>query len=194
MFFNLKHTLAAAGLAAVVALGGCTPADDRAADTLSTDSASAAGTAAAPMTFSAEVRDAAGLTLGSLAVTEAEGGVSLSGMLHGVAPGEHAIHIHSVGACEGPDFESAGGHWNPGNREHGTDNPNGPHAGDLSNITVGADSMVSIQQVTPGGMLQGDNGLIDADGAAIVIHQDVDDNRTDPAGNSGDRIACGVLG
>ncbi len=194
MYFSLKHTISAAGLAAVVALAGCTPAGDRAADTLSTDSASAAATTAAPATFSAEVRDAAGQTLGSLAVTEGEGGVSLSGMLHGVAPGEHAIHIHMVGSCEGPDFASAGDHWNPGNREHGTDNPNGPHAGDLSNITVGPDSMVSIQQVTPGGMLQGDNGLIDADGAAIVIHQDVDDNRTDPAGNSGDRIACGVLG
>ncbi len=194
MFFTSRHAFSAAAIAAIVAVAGCTPADNRAADTLATDGASAAATAAAPATFSAEVRDARGVTLGSLAVTEGEGGVSLSGMLHGVAPGEHAIHIHTAGSCEGPDFASAGDHWNPENREHGTDNPKGPHAGDLSNLTVGADSMATIQQVTPGGMLQGENGVMDADGAAVVVHQGADDYRTDPSGNSGDRIACGVLG
>ncbi|HEU4799133.1 MAG TPA: superoxide dismutase family protein [Gemmatimonadales bacterium] len=191
MHSMLKHTVA---LAAIAALASCTPAGDRAADTLATDSASAAATAPVTATATAEVQDAAGNTLGNLIVTEVEGGVSLSGMLHGVTPGEHGIHIHAVGSCEGPDFASAGDHWNPDNRQHGTDNPDGPHAGDLANITVGADSMVSLQQVTPGGMLQGDSGLLDADGAAVVIHASADDYRTDPSGNSGDRIACGVLG
>ena len=99
-----------------------------------------------------------------------------------------------MGSCEAPDFGSAGGHWNPTNRQHGTDNPDGPHAGDLSNITVGSDSMATLEQVTPGGMLQGESGLLDADGASVVIHETADDYRTDPSGNSGDRIACGVLG
>lgn len=187
----LKHTVA---LAAIAALASCTPADNRAADTLATDSATAAATAPVTATASAEVRDAAGNTLGSLIVSEAEGGVSLSGMLHGVTPGEHAIHIHTVGSCEAPNFASAGDHWNPANRQHGTDNPDGPHAGDLSNITVGPDSMATLEQVTPGGMLQGDSGLLDADGASVVIHETADDYRTDPSGNSGDRVACGVLG
>jgi Cu-Zn family superoxide dismutase len=187
----LKHTVA---LAAIAALASCTSADNRATDTLATDSASAAATAPVTATATAAVRDAAGKVLGSLLATEVEGGVSLSGMLHGVTPGEHGIHIHAVGSCEGPDFASAGDHWNPGNRQHGANNPGGPHAGDLVNITVGADSMATLQQVTPGGMLQGDGGLLDADGAAIVIHETVDDYRTDPSGNSGDRIACGVLG
>ena len=187
----LKHTIA---FTAIAALAGCTSADNRAADTLATDSASAAATAPVVATGTAEVRDAAGQALGSLIVTEVEGGVSLSGMLHGVAPGEHGIHIHAVGSCEGPDFASAGDHWNPDTRQHGSDNPDGPHAGDLANVTVGADSMATIQQVTTGGMLLGDGGLLDADGAAVVIHADADDYRTDPSGNSGDRIACGVLG
>lgn len=185
----LKHTIA---LAALATLASCTSADNRAADTLATDSESAAATA--PVTATAEMQDAAGNTLGSVTVTEVAGGISLSGMLHGVTPGEHGIHIHTVGSCEGPDFTSAGGHWNPDNRQHGTENPEGPHAGDLTNITVGADSMATLQQVTPGGVLQGNSGLLDADGAAVVIHASADDYRTDPSGNSGDRVACGVLG
>lgn len=191
MHGSLKHTMA---IAAIAALASCTSADNRAADTLATDSATAAATAPVTATASAEVRDAAGVVLGTLIVSDAGGGVSLSGMLHGVTPGEHAIHIHTVGSCEAPDFASAGGHWNPTNRQHGTDNPDGPHAGDLSNITVGSDSMATLEQVTPGGMLQGESGLLDADGASVVIHETADDYRTDPSGNSGDRIACGVLG
>ena len=191
MYSMLKHAVT---LAAIAALASCTPADNRAADTLATDSATAAATASATAPASAEVRDAAGNALGSLIVSDAEGGVSLSGMLHGVTPGEHAIHIHTVGSCEAPDFASAGDHWNPANRQHGTDNPDGPHAGDLSNITVGPDSMATLEQVTPGGMLQGESGLLDADGASVVIHETADDYRTDPSGNSGNRIACGILG
>ena len=98
-----------------------------------------------------------------------------------------------VGACE-PPFTTAGAHFNPTNRKHGADNPEGPHVGDLGNIEVGADSSVNVQVSAAGGMLRGESGLLDADGASIIVHATADDNRTDPSGNSGARVACGRIG
>jgi superoxide dismutase, Cu-Zn family len=140
---------------------------------------------------SVAVRDASGRELGTLAIDETPSGLAVTGSLVGLAPGEHGIHFHTTGKCEAP-FESAGGHWNPANRQHGATNPQGPHLGDLSNITVGADSTATVSVTSPGGTLRGANALLDADGAALVIHAAADDNRTDPSGNSGARIACGV--
>ena len=97
-----------------------------------------------------------------------------------------------VGQCA-PPFESAGPHWNPTNRQHGAQNAQGPHFGDLGNIKVGPDSSVNFAMRAPGGALKGDGGLLDADGASIVVHATLDDEKTDPAGNSGARIACGVV-
>jgi Cu-Zn family superoxide dismutase len=148
--------------------------------------------AAAGGSVTAAVRDASGRSLGTLTITETASGIAASGRLTGLPSGEHAIHIHTVGRCD-PPFASAGGHWNPTNRQHGTQNPQGPHFGDLPNIKVGTDSSVTVQATTPGGTLRGNNALLDADGAAVVIHAKPDDYRTDPAGNAGDRIACGVI-
>jgi Cu-Zn family superoxide dismutase len=141
---------------------------------------------------SATIRDAAGRSLGTLTLTEGAQGVTLSGRLVGLPPGPHAIHIHGTGRCE-PPFETAGAHWNPMNRQHGTQNPQGPHFGDLPNLAVATDSTVTVQATTPGGTLRGSNGLFDVDTAAVVVHVQADDYRTDPAGNAGDRIACGVV-
>ena len=104
----------------------------------------------------------------------------------GLAPGVHGIHLHAVGRCEGPDFKSAGPHWNPAGKQHGHDNPLGAHLGDLPNLTVGADG-----RGTASFSVQGD--IADADGTSLVIHAKPDDYKTDPSGNSGDRIACAVL-
>lgn len=104
----------------------------------------------------------------------------------GLAPGVHGIHLHSVGKCEGPDFKSAGAHWNPSGREHGLANPEGAHLGDLPNLIVAADGTASAVLHVAGDM-------DDADGTALVIHADPDDNKTDPGGNSGARVACAVL-
>jgi superoxide dismutase, Cu-Zn family len=139
------------------------------------------------------VRDASGRELGTLAIDNTASGLVVTGSLVGLPPGEHGIHFHTTGKCEAP-FESAGGHWNPANRQHGAANPQGPHLGDLSNITVGDDSTANVAVTSPGGTLSGTNGLLDTDGAALVIHAGPDDNRTDPSGNSGARIACGVAG
>lgn len=141
----------------------------------------------------AVMHDAAGRTLGTLTLVDGSQGIIVSGRLTGLAPGEHGFHLHAVGKCDPPGFTTAGGHWNPTNREHGTMNPNGPHYGDLPTITVGGDSAVTIMATSPGGSLRGANALLDADGAAVVIHAVADDNKTNPAGNAGARIACGVV-
>ncbi|MEP6617948.1 MAG: superoxide dismutase family protein [bacterium] len=141
---------------------------------------------------SASVHDAAGRELGILTVSESDGGLLTSGVLRGLAPGTHGIHIHATGQCTAP-FATAGGHWNPAVHQHGFDNPQGPHAGDMQNIVVGVDSAAAINVKTRSGTLRGPNGLLDADGAAIVVHAGPDDYKTDPAGNSGARVACGVI-
>lgn len=150
-----------------------------------------AGSSSAP-DATAVVRDGTGRELGTLTVSEAGTGLLVTGTLRGVAPGPHGIHIHTVGRCE-PPFQTAGGHWNPSARLHGFDNPQGPHAGDMQNVTVGSDSSVSVRVNTPVGTLRGSPALLDADGASIVVHAVADDYRTDPAGNSGARVACGVV-
>lgn len=139
------------------------------------------------------VRDASGRELGNLAIDETPSGLAVTGSLLGLAPGDHGVHFHMVGKCEAP-FETAGGHWNPTTKQHGSANPQGPHLGDLTSITVGSDSTANVSLMSPGGTLRGTNALLDADGASFVIHADADDNRTDPSGNSGARIACGVAG
>lgn len=140
----------------------------------------------------ATMRDESGRELGTLALTDTANGISIAGTLRGLPPGEHGFHLHTTGSCT-PAFEAAGGHWNPTGRQHGRDNADGPHLGDLANITVLADSSVRIAAVTPGGSINGENALLDADGAAVVIHAGPDDYRSDPAGDSGGRLACGVV-
>lgn len=112
-----------------------------------------------------------------------------------MAPGTYAAHIHTTGRCDAPTFETAGGHWNPTGRQHGSQNPQGQHLGDLPNVTIGDSRHGQIEFRVPNASVEGGaNPLLDADGAAVVIHAGPDDYRTDPSGNSGDRIACGVLG
>lgn len=191
----MRATLIITACALVVA--GCgpketTPVVDSAAAAESAKAA-AANAAPAPMGATAAVMDAAGHELGSLSIADGSGGISVSGTLKGLAPGDHGIHIHMTGTCEGPAFTTAGGHWNPTTKMHGTDNPAGPHFGDMMNITVGADSTATVQLTSIGGTLHAADMLMDADGASIVVHAKADDYKTDPSGNSGDRIACGVV-
>ena len=127
--------------------------------------------------------------LGTATVRPDERGLLVDVRISGLTPGNHGIHIHTTGRCEGPDFASAGGHWNPAMRQHGSANPAGPHHGDLPNILIGADGRGTLSARLPGSIDQ----LRDADGAAIILHAAADDLRSDPAGNSGARIACGVL-
>lgn len=120
------------------------------------------------------------------------GGVSIAVTVNGMTPGAHGYHMHTVGRCEAPKFESAGGHLNPDNRRHGTLAAGGAHLGDLPNLQVGSDGTGRSTEIVAGG----DAALVsifDGDGTAVIVHAQPDDYRTDPSGNSGDRIACGVL-
>ena len=133
--------------------------------------------------------------IGEVSLKETESGVELSAIANSLPPGVHGIHIHEVGKCEAPSFESAGAHFNPTQKKHGIENPAGPHAGDLPNITVDDEGEVQLNFVTPEFTLKkGEkNSLFDMDGSSIIIHEKADDYKTDPSGNSGARIACGVI-
>lgn len=144
----------------------------------------------------AVIRAANGHIVARARLTQETEGLRLAVTATGGLPeGVHGIHIHTTGQCEGPGFATAGGHWNPTAHQHGTLNPQGPHMGDLPNLAVDRRGHGSMEATIAGGMLQGGaNPLLDGDGAAIVIHAGSDDYRSDPAGNSGARIACGVIG
>ena len=140
------------------------------------------------------VRDAYGQLVTTLTLSDAGNGVVVTGTLTGVDPGAHAIHFHEKGECE-PPFETAGGHFNPTDKKHGILNPDGHHAGDMPNIVMPDEGEGIIQIFAEGLTLaEGEEGsLRDDDGTAIVIHAGPDDYKTDPSGDSGGRIACGVV-
>jgi superoxide dismutase, Cu-Zn family len=140
-----------------------------------------------------EVKDGQGKDVGSVVIWDQGAGVALEVNVHDLTPGEHGIHFHQVSRCEGPDFKSAGGHFNPESKKHGFDNPDGHHAGDMKNVTVGANGKVKTRLEDADVTLKDGPHSLLTNGAAIVIHAKADDYKTDPSGNSGDRIACGVI-
>ena len=142
---------------------------------------------------SAMLKDASGKEVGTAIFSTTPSGALLDLNLTAAQPGVHAIHVHAVGKCEPPDFKSAGPHFNPDQTKHGIMSPEGPHAGDLPNIHVPADGKLEVEFLDPVVTLSQESALLDADGSSIVIHAGPDDYKTDPAGNSGDRIACGVI-
>jgi len=150
----------------------------------------------APASVTAELKNAQGQVVGyATLITIESGAVSVQVNVTGLATavGKHGIHLHAVGSCT-PDFKAAGGHFNPAAAKHGLDSPQGPHAGDLPNIVFSTDGSASYEAVTDRITLgPGERSIFDADGTALVIHAGPDDQKTDPTGNSGDRIACGVL-
>ena len=141
-----------------------------------------------------ELKDAQGKSVGSIIVMPKASGVGLKFHLHDLPPGEHGIHFHQNPKCDAPDFKSAGPHFNPDSKKHGLESPEGHHAGDMLNLTVDAngkaDGTLEDKDVTLG---DGAHSIFSNGGTAIVIHAKADDMKTDPSGNSGDRIACGVI-
>lgn len=154
----------------------------------------AAGETAEMATATATMMGADGAEHGTVTLEQTPNGVLLTAELTGVPAGVHGFHVHETGACE-PPFQSAGGHFNPTDANHGFLDEGGPHAGDMPNIHVPEPGDLMIEVLNPMISLnEGDEGyLMDEDGSAILIHAGGDDYRTDPAGDSGDRIACGVI-
>jgi Cu-Zn family superoxide dismutase len=147
-----------------------------------------------PLTATTQLLGPNGELHGTATLTQLTGATAVHAHVEGLPPGTYAIHLHSVGSCEGPKFTSAGGHFNPTMMKHGKDNPMGPHLGDLPNVVVGANGTGTLDYTVAGLQLVGGPApLLDADGAAVVVHAGPDDYKTDPSGNSGDRIACGSL-
>ena len=144
----------------------------------------------AQATASANLVDANNKPVGTAKLTQTPHGLLISVDLHDLKPGTHAIHLHETGKCEGPAFKTAGGHFNPAKKEHGFMSAGGAHAGDMPNLDVPAGGAVKAELFAPDATL---DALIDADGGAIVVHAKADDYKSQPAGDAGDRVACGVV-
>lgn len=184
-----KIMIPAAMLTLGLAACGSPDSTEQAADGTEIDTAAMADTDT-PMQAVALLQTADGESVGTATATATDGGVQIALEVHGLEPGQRGVHVHTTGRCEPPTFESAGGHWNPTERQHGLESEAGQHAGDMPNLTVAADGTGTLEYQLVGGTFE---GLLDADGTAFVVHAGPDDQVTDPSGNSGDRIACGVF-
>jgi superoxide dismutase, Cu-Zn family len=150
--------------------------------------------AAATPSASAVLKNADGKEVAKAMLAPAKGGVRVRVVAQGLSPGKHGMHLHAAGKCEPPDFKTAGGHFNPGGKQHGLHNPEGAHAGDLPNLVVGKNGRGKGTFLARGATLgEGEGSLLSPEGSALVIHAEPDDEKSDPAGNSGARIACGVV-
>jgi superoxide dismutase, Cu-Zn family len=163
----------------ILALAGCATETVKTADTVAVSEVSLAKLALAD-----------GSDRGVATLSQRSDGLWLEVAATGMTPGTYGIHLHAVGKCDGPDFTSAGPHWNPAAKQHGFDNPMGSHAGDFRNLVVKADGVGSFNAKLSGSFAE----AIGADGMALVIHEKPDDYKTDPSGNSGKRLVCGVFG
>jgi Cu-Zn family superoxide dismutase len=152
------------------------------------------GTKLPELTANASLLDSSGTRVGVATFSEGDGNTQMGVSVTGLAPGEHGMHIHENGTCTPPGFESAGAHFNPASKQHGLLNPEGPHAGDMPNLVVEPDGSADTTFTVSASLLaEGPGSMIGSQQRAFVIHADPDDQKTDPSGNSGSRVVCGVI-
>lgn len=183
-----RPSFAASVLAGALALTAC--GTEPSAVGADVQPAASAPPRAMPMTAVASLNTATGQAAGTATATARDGSILISVSASGMTAGDHGIHVHTTGKCEGPKFETAGAHWNPTGAKHGLSNPQGQHSGDMPNLTVASDGTGTMEFTIEEAAL---DQMLDADGAALVIHAKADDQMTDPSGASGDRLACGVF-
>ena len=187
---NFRLSFAAA-VSAAAFVSACQKPEEPAPDNAAEPPA-LAEPAAAPQTIALSGAD--GRPVGTVTASEDANGVTIKIDASAIPVGTHGVHLHEKGMCEGPDFKSAGAHWNPAAKQHGRDNPMGAHLGDLANFEIGAAGTATTIFLVGGVSMNGaEYALADADGTSLVVHATADDYKTDPSGNSGDRIACAVL-
>lgn len=186
-----RISLGASLLAGALALSACgdNTSETPAAQSDATADASAT-VPAQPQMATAMLKTADGADAGTVTATAQDRDLMIAVNATGMTAGDHGIHVHTTGQCDGPKFETAGGHWNPAGAKHGLSNPQGQHHGDMPNLTIAADGTGQMRYTIEGTSIA---EMLDADGAALVIHAKADDQMTDPSGDSGDRIACGVF-
>lgn len=193
-------------LSCIMLLSGCewsnqptlaerTPQHGHQAESAAVSTATEMAKDSGPMIKRIDIINSKGIKTGTAVLSSIPEGVKMQVEVTGLAPGKHGIHIHQYGVCTGPDFKTAGEHLNPEGKKHGFNNPQGPHAGDLLNLEVGADGKGRAELVNKMVTLDKDkaNSLLKQGGTSLVIHEAEDDYMTDPSGNSGARIACGVI-
>ncbi len=171
----------------LILLASCGAEQPAQSDTMSPKGA-AAGEVVSAMLLSHH-----GQAMGEVLVAAGNDGLMVNVMAEGLKPGTYGVHIHTTGKCDAPDFKSAGGHWNPFGKAHGLESETGAHAGDLPNLVIAEGGTGGLSFTLKHATMHGEGGLMDADGAAFVIHAGPDDMKSDPAGNSGERMACGVF-
>ncbi|HJX83323.1 MAG TPA: superoxide dismutase family protein [Candidatus Angelobacter sp.] len=147
-----------------------------------------------PKPVTVTVNNSSGQKVGTATLSQVANGVKIELNVHDLVPGEHAIHVHQNAKCDVPDFKTAGGHFNPDNKHHGLQNPEGPHAGDIPNFIVTVNGKSKATVIAAGITLSdGPHSVFTSGGTALVIHAKPDDGKTDPSGNAGDRVACGLI-
>ncbi len=179
-------------LLAGTALAACTAEPEVANTDAMSDTAMADSSASEPamQTATAQLRDTQGNAVGTATVTGSDGALMVEVAVEGLPAGTHGAHIHTTGDCSAADFASAGGHWNPGNTNHGSNSePPNPHAGDIGNMEIAQEGTGTISATSSGNWAD----LLDADGSAFIVHADADDMESQPSGDAGSRIACGVF-
>lgn len=193
---NFLPSLLLAGTAAL-ALSACQAeqsSDTPLENTTQVDPAQVDTAATIATSATAQLASADGTPHGTAVLTTMEGGLKLELKGDNLPKGTHGIHLHTTGKCEGPKFESAGSHWNPTSHKHGLENPEGAHSGDMPNlVSTGEASTMYSYDLKGASLTDGTMAVLDTDGTAIVIHAKPDDNKTDPSGDSGDRLICGVF-